>query len=161
MAKPAVHMLCTMALAAALAGCAAAPKSENYRFELLSQQVPPSQNAEVRVRLLHLPDNRPVSGAVVYEHQSEMMHRPDTQAREYGSSPARASPGLGAPPPIVFPARMGEGPNPPPTPAADEGNGVYRVHAVLPMSGVWTLTLVARVPGEAAPVRSELQVRVQ
>ena len=75
MAKPAVHMLCTMALAAALAGCAAAPKSENYRFELLSQQVPPSQNAEVRVRLLHLPDNRPVSGAVVYEHQSLVVRQ--------------------------------------------------------------------------------------
>lgn len=161
MVRPVVRMLCSMALATALASCAAAPKSESYRFELLSQQVSASQNAEVRVRLLHLPDNRPVTGAVVEEHQSEMVHRLDAQAREYGSSPVRVSPGIGAPPPIVFPSRMGEGPNPPPVPAVDEGNGVYRVHAVLPMDGVWTLTLVARVPGEAAPVRSELPVRVQ
>ena len=161
MVRPAVQTLCAMALAATLASCAAAPKSENYRFELLSQQVPPSQNAEVRVRLLHLPDNRPVAGAVVYEHQSEMVHRPDTQAREDRSSPVRVAPGIAAPPAIVFPSRMGEGPNPPPVPAVEEGNGVYRVHAVLPMAGAWTLTLVARVPGEAAPVRSELPVRVQ
>lgn len=161
MVRPAVQMLCTLALAAALANCAAAPRSENYRFELLSQQVPPSQNAEVRVRLLHLPDNRPVAGAVVYEHQSEVVHRSDAQAREYSPSPVRAAPGISVPPAIVFQSRMGEGPNPPPVPMVDEGNGIYRARAVLPMTGIWTLTLVARVPGKAAPVRSELQVRVQ
>ncbi|TCZ61051.1 hypothetical protein [Roseicella aquatilis] len=161
MVKSAAKKRCTVVVTAALASCTTAPKSQSYRFELLSQQVTPSQNAEIRVLLLHLPDNRPVAGAVVYEHQSEMLHRPDTQARENRSSPLRVAPGIGTLPPVVFPSWMSNRPTPPPDTAVDEGNGIYRVHAVLPMAGVWILTLVARVPGEAAPVRSELPVRVQ
>lgn len=161
MSGHAIRALCAMVLAAALAGCTATPKSGGYRFELLSHQVPASRNAEVRVRLLHLPDGRPVIGATVYEHRSEMPHRADMPADGYGASPARIAPGLGAMPATVLPSWMGEGPSPPPVPAIDEGNGIYRVHAVLPMAGAWTLTLVARVPGEAEPVRGEFTVGVR
>ncbi|MCB4824911.1 FixH family protein [Roseicella aerolata] len=56
---------------------------------------------------------------------------------------------------------MAEGPNPPPVPTMEESNGVYRVHAALPMAGDWTLTLAARVPGETEPVRGQLNIRVR
>ena len=161
MSSPVVRRLCTLALAAVLAGCSAAPQPSGYRFELLSPHVPPSQNAEVRVRLLHLPDSRPVTGANIYEHASDMAHRADTSASGYAGSLARVTPGLGAMPPTVFPSWMAEGPNPPPVPAVEEGNGVYRVHATLPMAGDWMLTLVARVPGEAEPVRGRFKISVR
>lgn len=161
MSSPAVRALCAVALAAALAGCTSTPEPRGYRFELLSHQVPASQNAEVRVRLMHLPDNRPVTGATIYEHRSDMPHRADASTGGYGAPLPRLAPGLGAMPATVLPSWMGEGPNPPPVPAIDEGNGIYRVHAVLPMAGAWTLTLVARVPGETEPVRGELTVGVR
>lgn len=113
------------------------------------------------MRLLHLPDNRPVSGATIHEHASNMPHRADAAAGGYAGAPARVAPGPGAMPETVFPSPMAEGPNPPPVPTVEESNGVYRVHAALPMAGDWTLTLVARVPGETEPVRGQFNIRVR
>ena len=126
-------------LALAVAGCASQsqPTASNYRFEVVDAQVHPSRDAQVRVRLVHLPDNRPVSGAVIYDHRFEMWMT--------GYK--------------VVTSRMIEGTNPPPILALDEGNGIYRVHAELPMAGEWRATLTARVPGEALPVRSTVAVR--
>ena len=44
-------------------------------------------------------------------------------------------------------------------PAEAEGNGVYRLHVELPMAGEWSLSVTARVPGEAQPVRGTVRVR--
>lgn len=134
-----IGALPAFALAAALAACASAPPSSDYRFELLDQQVRRSPNAEVRVRLVHLPDNRPVSGAVIYEHRFDM---PMSGYK-------------------VATSRMVRGPNPPPIATVEEGNGVYRVHADVPMAGEWMMTLVARVPGEVQPVRGRVPMRVR
>ena len=56
---------------------------------------------------------------------------------------------------------MVEGANPPPVLTADEGGGVYRVHAGLPMQGNWQATLRARVPGEVLPVRGTFPIKVR
>ena len=128
-------------LALVVAGCASSSQqtASNYRFEAVDTQVHPSRDAEIRVRLVHLPDNRPVPGAVIYDHRFEMWmsgHK-------------------------VITSRMVEGRNPPPILAVDEGNGIYRVHAELPMTGDWQATLTARVPGEALPVRDTVAIKAR
>ncbi|PZR08505.1 YtkA-like [Roseomonas rosea] len=127
-------------LAIGVAGCASPgdQAADNYRFELLSSSVRRSPDAEIRVRLVKLPENQPVSGATVYEHRFSMF----MSGYKISSSV------------------MTEGANPPPVIAVDEGNGVYRVHAQLPMPGQWSATLSARVPGETLPVRSTVRVNV-
>jgi ABC-type uncharacterized transport system auxiliary subunit len=69
MFKSSLIPLRAAALAAVVAGCASAfqTSSENYRFELVDPQVRAShrETTELRLRLVHLPDNRPVVGAVI------------------------------------------------------------------------------------------------
>ncbi|WP_424138435.1 FixH family protein [Roseomonas chloroacetimidivorans] len=129
-----------MAIAIVAAGCASPTEktADNYRFEVLDSQVRRGPDAQLRVRLVKLPEGQPVSGATVYEHRFDMF-----------MSGYKISSWT-----------MTEGSNPPPVIAVDEGNGVYRVHAQLPMAGAWTATLAARVPGETLPVRSTVRVSV-
>jgi hypothetical protein len=129
------------ALAAAVAGCAPGlqPTSRNYRFEALTQEVRPRTDAAVRVRLVRLPEGRPVTGAQINEHRFDMFMS--------GYKVTTFS--------------MVEGAGPPPVATVEEGNGVYRVHALVPMAGDWTMTLVARVPGEAEPVRGTVRLRAR
>src|SRR5919199_6977569 len=112
--KRTFSILGTAALAALLAGCAAMSQtSRNYQFQVLDQQVRPSPNAEVRVRLVHLPDGRPVTGAVITNHKFEMS-MPNAK---------------------IITTLMVEGAGPPPVATVEEGNGVYLVHSVVPMAG--------------------------
>src|SRR4051794_35097258 len=93
-----------------LAGCAEmSATSRRYRFEVLDQQVRPSANAEVRVRLVHLPDDRPVTGAVITKHKFEMS-MPNAK---------------------IITTLMIEGAGPPPVATVEEGNGIYRVRSVV------------------------------
>ena len=130
-----------LALALGLAGCALIeqPTASNYQFQPVDSQVRPSRDAEVLVRLVHLPDNRPVTGAVIYDHRFTMM-----------MTGYKVSTSL-----------MVEGDHPPAVLATDEGNGIYRVHSVLPMRGDWRATLTARVPGEPLPVRSTVTIKAR
>lgn len=125
------------ALAVAVAGRASAfqTSSESYRFELVDPQVRASyQNTQLRVRLVHLPDNRPVTGATIYSERLGMW------MSGYKTATPRMTAEVG--------------------PAEAEGNGVYRLPAELPMAGEWGLYLTARVPGEAQPVHGTIRVRV-
>ena len=129
--------LSVLTLSACVSG--AETSNLNYRFEALDQQVAPSPNAEIRVRLVRLADNRPVSGAVITDHRFEMWmstYKVSTSVMVEG----RETPGILA---------------------REEGQGVYRVHAQLPMAGSWQATLTARVPGESVPVRGRLQIQVR
>ena len=62
-------------LALSVVGCALLfpPTARDYRFEAVDAQVRPSRDAEVRVRLVHVPDNRPVGGAAITEHRFTML----------------------------------------------------------------------------------------
>ena len=127
--------------ALSFSGCAdqTEPSNSNYRFEALDGQVAPSPNAEVRVRLVRVADNRPVPGAIITNHRFEMWmsnYKVSTSVMVEG----RETPGILS---------------------REEGQGVYRVHAQLPMAGSWQATLTARVPGEAVPVRGRLAIQVR
>lgn len=136
MFRSALIPLRAAALAVAVAGCASAfqSSSERYRFELVDSQVRAGgQGTQLRVRLVHLPDNRPVTGAEIYGQRLGMW------MSGYKTVTSRMAAAVG--------------------PAEAEGHGVYRMHAELPMSGEWSLSLTARVPGEAQPVRGTVRIR--
>lgn len=91
------------------------------------------------MRLVHLPDGRPVTGAVITKHKFEMS-MPNAK---------------------IITTLMVEGAGPPPVATVEEGNGVYLVHSVVPMAGNWTMVLEARVPGEPEPVEGSMLLRVR
>ena len=57
-------------LLAAVGYPAAAPN--DYRFELVQAQPTGPGKTTVTVRLVHVPDNKPVAGAVLFESKSDM-----------------------------------------------------------------------------------------
>lgn len=126
----------------ATAGCGSVelPAATSYRIEPLLSQVSPDREAEVLVRIVRVSDSQPVRGAVFTEHRFVMW-----------MSPAHR----------VNSTLMVEGSNPPPVIGTEMRDGVYRIHAPLPMRGNWQATLVARVPGEPLPVRGSFSLTVR
>ncbi len=130
----------TAAILAAIALLATASSgfgaAKDYQFELAG----PSQNggkgvSVVSVRLLHLPDKRPVSGAIVIETHADMG-------------------------PIGMGAMAASVKSLPAQPA-----GTYRFEiqngAVWKKPDNWALTLAAKVQGEPETVRGSIVVRLQ
>src|SRR5260221_4330821 len=54
-----------------LGSCAVAGPSD-YRFELVSAQPEGAGKTALTIRLVHLPDNKPVAGAVLFENKADM-----------------------------------------------------------------------------------------
>ena len=138
---PKVAIATATMLAVGLVGSASSEQrtANNYRFEVVDMEVGLGWDAEVRVRLIHLPDERLVSGAVIYDHRFELL------MSVYK----------------VVTSRMVEGATPPLDLSVDEGNGVYRILSALPLQGDWRATLTARVPGEVLPVRGSVALRAR
>jgi hypothetical protein len=103
------------------AGTAAAAP-QDYRFEPVTPQVAASKTTTVAVRLIHLPDGKPVTGAVVFQPKMEMPMS--------GMAPMATTV----------------------KPAASDGSGTYSFVADLSMAGPWTLTVSAKVQGEPATI---------
>ncbi len=101
----------------------------DYRFELVGQPIQTGERASVTVRLVHIPTNRPVTNAVLFQQRLEMPMQ--------GMAPMNG---------IVAPAQP-------------DGQGNYRFSVQTSMDGEWTLTFAARVQGEAEVVRATLRVR--
>jgi hypothetical protein len=95
----------------------------DYRFELVQAQPAGPGKTNVTVRLVHVPDNKPVAGAVLFESKSDMG-----------------------------PAGMPEMPGKVTTLPADK-SGPYRFQIETGMAGKWALNLAAKVQGEAETVR--------
>jgi hypothetical protein len=95
----------------------------DYRFELVQAQPAGPGKTTVTVRLVHVPDNKPVAGAVLFESKSDMG-----------------------------PAGMAEMPGKVSTLPADKP-GLYRFQIETGMAGKWALNLAAKVQGEAGTVR--------
>jgi hypothetical protein len=110
--------------AASTAVAAAAPN--NYRFELVQAQPAGPGKTAVTVRLVHVPDNKPVAGAVLFETKTDMG--PGGMAEMTGKVSA-------------LPA---------------DQPGIYRFQIETGMAGKWALNLGAKVQGEAGPVRGSL-----
>ncbi len=106
--------------AAPTTGWAAA---RDFKFELVSVKPIGAGRNDVTIRLIHVPDGKPVSGAVIIESKTDM-----------GPSGIAEMPGKVTPP------------------KTDE-NGAYRFQTENGMAGKWALTLAAKVQGETETVR--------
>jgi len=110
---------------ALIAGHAFAAPAD-YRFELVQAQPAGAGKTNVSVRLVHVPDNKPVAGAVLFESKTDMG--PAGMAEMTG----RVSP------------------------LPSDQPGLYRFQIETGMAGKWALNLGAKVQGEAGTVRGTL-----
>lgn len=113
-----------LAITAVVAGISGGAKADpkDYRFEAVDTQIAVSPTSAVAVRLIHLPDGKPVVGAIVFQPKMEMPM------------------GNMAPMPTKV------------TPGTPDGKGSYSFTADITMAGPWTLSVSAKVQGEAATI---------
>lgn len=109
------------ALTVATAGGAWADPSD-YRFEAVQAHVKAAPDAVVTLRLIHLPDNKPVAGAVIFSSKMEMPMA--------GMAPMVTK---------VVPLKAGTA-------------GEYPFQTDLSEGGDWTLMVSAKVQGESGTV---------
>lgn len=123
-------------LALSACGLAGEGLTDGYSIEPVSPTVQARQDTDILVRFVRLPGNVPVTGAVFSDHRFEMWMT--------GYK--------------VVTSLMVDGRNPPPVISQDEGGGVYRLHARLPMAGSWQAIVTAQVPGETRTVRQRFTI---
>jgi hypothetical protein len=95
----------------------------DYRFELVQAQPAGEGKTTVTVRLVHVPDNKPVAGAVLFESKTDMG--PGGMAEMTGKV----------------------------SPLPSDQPGIYRFQIETGMAGKWALNLGAKVQGETGTVR--------
>ena len=117
-----IGVACLVAsISVAITSARAAPA--DYRFELVQAQPAGPGKTTVTVSLVHVPDNKPVAGAVLFESKTDMG--PDGMAEMTGKV----------------------------TPLPSDKPGIYRFTIETGMAGNWALNLGAKVQGEAGTVR--------
>jgi YtkA-like len=127
----------TRQLCAAIAalGIVAAPlvyaAPQDYRFELSGVPTAAAGKSIVQLRLVHVPDKKPVTGAVVFEVKADMG--PD-------GMPTMAAPAKALP---------------------ETTPGVYRVAVQPDMAGNYAITVAAKVQGETETVRGSVTARLK
>src|SRR6266849_1771688 len=96
----------------------------DYRFEAVTQAQPAGPGkTDLTVRLVHVPDKKPVAGAIFFETKADMT--PDGMADTTGKV----------------------------TPLTSDQPGLYRFQIETGMAGKWQLSLGAIVQGETGTVR--------
>jgi YtkA-like len=123
---------CVFAAGVALAalGFSSSPASaaaSDYRFEVVQAKPLGAGKTDLAVRLVHVPDGKPVAGAVIIQTKTDMT--PSGMAEMTGKVTAGT---------------------------AEAGNGVYHFQAETGMPGQWALTLAAKVQGEPQTVRGTI-----
>jgi hypothetical protein len=103
----------------------------DYRFDLVQAQPTGPGKTAVAVRLVHVPDNNPVVGAVLFETKTDMG--PAGMAEMTGK--------------VI--------------PLPSDQPGIYRFQIETGMAGKWALNLGAKVQGEAGTVRGNLVYEVK
>jgi hypothetical protein len=98
----------------------------DYHFELVQAQPAAPGKTAVTVRLVHVPDNKPVAGAVLFESKTDMG--PGGMAEMTGKV----------------------------SPLPSDQPGIYRFQIETGMAGKWALNLGAKVQGETGTVRGNL-----
>jgi YtkA-like len=98
----------------------------DYRFELVQAQPAGPGKTTVTIRLVHLPDSKPVAGAVLFESKTDMG--PGGMAEMTGKV----------------------------SPLPSDQPGIYRFQIETGMAGKWALNLGAKVQGETGTVRGNL-----
>ena len=112
----------------AAAAVHAAP--QDYRFEMIGTPAASGGKSIVQLRLMHVPDKKPVAGAVVFETKADMG--PDGMPTMTASAKAL----------------------PETTP------GVYRVEVQPDMAGNWAISVAAKVQGETGTVRGSVTAKL-
>jgi hypothetical protein len=126
-------LFAAIAVAAVFTGLPTMPvraTASDYRFEMDGQPVKSGKAMVVKIRLVHIPDGKPVAGAIIIQTRLDMG--PDGMAEM--TAPAKAVPG------------------------ADPG--IYQIEVEPSMMGRWGLTLAAKVQGEPATVRGTITLTV-
>jgi len=103
---------------------------QDYRFEIAGTPAKSGKATVIKVRLVHIPDGKPVAGAVIIQTKFDMG--PDGMAE------------MTAPTKVV---------------SAKEP-GIYQVEADAPSVGKWALSLAAKVQGEAETVHGAVTVTI-
>ena len=103
----------------------------DYRFETVGKPQPATGGKSVvSVRLVHVPDNKPVPGAIIIQTKADMG--PDGMADMTASVQA----------------------------VAGKEPGIYRFEVQPGMAGKWMLSLAAKVQGESETVRGSVVVQL-
>jgi hypothetical protein len=110
-------------IASTLAAAYGLAAPNDYRFELVQAQPAGSGKTAVTVRLVHVPDNKPVARAVLFESKTDMG--PGGMAEMSGKV----------------------------DPLPSDQPGTYRFQIETGMAGKWQLALGAKVQGETGTVR--------
>jgi hypothetical protein len=101
--------------------------AQDYHFELAGAPQPAQGGKSVvPVRLVHVPDGKPVTDAVLFESKADMA--------------PMGMPTMTAPIKVLAPPQ----------------GGIYRVEIEPAMAGTWAITLAAKVQGEAETVRGSV-----
>jgi hypothetical protein len=110
----------------ALIGASGLAAQADYRFELTQTKSAGPGKTTLTIRLVHLPDNKPVAGAVLFETKADMT--PSGMADMTGKV----------------------------SPLPSDQAGLYRLQVETGMAGKWQLVLGAKVQGEAGTVRGTI-----
>ncbi|HEX2942216.1 MAG TPA: FixH family protein [Rhodopila sp.] len=122
-----------MALALAVASGSVQPalaKAQDYRFELAGKPEMSGGKDIVRVRLVHVPDGKPVPGAVIFESRADMGP---------AGMPTMAGPIKAMP---------------------SQEPGIYSFEIEPGMAGTWAITLAAKVQGETETVHGTVNAEL-
>jgi hypothetical protein len=120
---------CLIATAALHAAPARAAASD-YRFEVVEVKSAGTGKSDVSLRLIHTPDNKPVTDAVLFQVKADMG--PDGMPTM--TAPAKALPAAKA--------------------------GLYTVEIGPGMAGNWSLQVAAKVQGGSETVRAALPLKL-
>ncbi len=118
----------TIALALTAAATAARADTKDYEFQLVDKTVKKGE-AVISVRLVHMPDGKPVPDAVIFAKRLDMA--PDGMESMKTTIDA--------------------------IPSTEPG--VYKFKAAVTMEGGWQLSLGAKVQGETGTVESKLVLK--
>lgn len=118
-----MKMLLAGILAGVLAASPALAGVSDYRLELAGKPQTAGGKSIVQVRLVHIPDGKPVPDAVVFETKADMGP---------AGMPTMTAPSKALPP---------------------TQSGVYRVEVEPAMTGPWGITMALKVQGERDTVR--------
>lgn len=118
------------AIAATLMPPAAVAAAQDYRFEAAGPPVKSGKATVVKIRLVHLPDGKPVPGAVIFQTRFDMG--PDGMAS------------------MTAPAKL----------VRSSDATLYQVELEPQMGGNWALNLSAKVQGERETVSGSVPITI-
>ncbi len=103
---------------------------QDYKFEIAGPLAKSGKATVIKLRLVHVPDGKPVPGAVIIQTKFDMA--PDGMAE------------------MTAPAKVVSAKEP----------GIYQIEADSPMTGKWSLSLAAKIQGETETVHGAVTVTV-